>query len=104
MRNINDYIDEGLSINRNLKFKKMTCDDSDAKYKMTKKNGDMYLWAQWWEYLMNEGPTSKHDLLSHFGLQVTSYSTEFAKLSKRNIIVPNKKTKKLEAKPIEEWV
>lgn len=104
MRNINDYIDEGLSINRNTKFKKMTVDDSDVKYKMTKKNGEKYLWAQWWEYLLHEGPMSKVDLLSHFGLQVTSYSTEFAKLSKRNIIVPNKKTKKLEARDISEWV
>jgi len=104
MRNINDYIDEGLSINKNTKFKKMTVDDTDAKYKMTKKNGEKYLWAQWWQYLMNEGPMSKVDLLSHFGLQVTSYSTEFAKLSKRNIIVPNKKTKKLEAHDISEWV
>jgi len=104
MRNIIEFIDEGLSISKDTKFKKMSVDDTNAKYKMTKKNGEKYLWAQWWEYLLNEGPMSKVDLLSHFGLQVTSYSTEFAKLSKRNIIVPNKKTRKLEAKPIEEWV
>lgn len=105
MRTISEYIDEGLSINKNTKFRKMgDYDDTDAKYKMTKKNGEKYLWAQWWEYLMDKGPMSKVDLLSDFNLAVTSYSTEFAKLSKRNIIVPNKKTRKLEARDISEWV
>jgi len=104
MRNIIEFIDEGLSISKDTKFKKMNVDDTDAKYKMTKKNGEKYLWAQWWEYLITNGPMSKYDLLTDFKLATTSYSTEFAKLSKRNIIVPNKKTRKLEAKPIEEWI
>lgn len=103
MKNIVSYITEGLTISKDLKFKKLDYDERDAKYTMTKKNGDKYLWAQWWEYLLAEGPMSKYDLLTHFKLQPTSYSTEFAKLSKRNIIVPNKKTKKLEARPLEEW-
>ena len=44
---------------------------------------------------------SKHDLLTDFHLQPTSYSTMFADLSKRNIIVPIKG--KLEAKEPSEW-
>lgn len=50
---------------------------------------------------MDNGPVSKHDLLMHFGLKPTSYSTEFAKLSKKNIIVPSKG--KLETKDPDEW-
>lgn len=102
MKQINDYITEKFLINKNTKIDNNYYDD--AIYKMRKKNGELFQWAQWWEYLMEKGPHSKYDLLTHFNLAPTSYATQFAQLARRNIIVPNKKTKKLEAQPIEKWV
>ena len=55
-----------------------------------------YLWWRVYEYLITNGPASKPEILRAFGLKETSYSSEFAKLSAQNIIVPNTKTKKLE--------
>lgn len=102
MKQINDYITEKFLINKNTKIDNNYYDD--AIYKMRKNNGELFQWAQWWEYLMENGPHSKYDLLTHFNLVPTSYANQFALLARRNIIVPNKKTKKLEAQPIEKWV
>lgn len=101
MNDINNYISEKLIINKNLKFKSGP-DESDFIYPIKKKSGEKYLWFKWWEYLRDNGPMSKHDLLTEFGLKPTSYATEFAKLNRRNIIVPIKG--KLEAKEPETWV
>ena len=45
------------------------------------------LWWIWWLILILKGPLSKKELLLYCGLQPTSYGTEFAKLSKQNIII-----------------
>lgn len=100
MNNISEYISEKLIINKDIRFNKGLSDD-EFPIKVKKKSGEKYLWFQWWEYLKDNGSMSKHDLLTDFHLQPTSYSTEFAKLSKRNIIVPVKG--KLEAKDPSEW-
>lgn len=100
MNNISEYISEKLIINKDIRFNKGLSDD-EFPIPIKKKSGEKYLWFQWWEYLKDNGPMSKHDLLTDFHLQPTSYSTMFADLSKRNIIVPVKG--KLEAKDPSEW-
>lgn len=100
MNNIIEYISEKLIINKNLRFNKGFSDD-EFPVPIKKKSGEKYLWFQWWEHLKDNGPMSKHDLLTDFHLQPTSYSTMFADLNKRNIIVPIKG--KLEAKDPSEW-
>lgn len=100
---------EALKINSNSKVVKgdlngyddIDPDDIDRRKKRLNRNGDKYLWYKWWEYLCKNGPTSKKDLLTDFGLQPTSYSTMFAQLSKQNIIVP--KGGKLEPRKMSEW-
>lgn len=99
MNNLNYYIFEKLRINKDIKLDK---DNDDYPYPIKRKSGEKYLWFQWWEYLNDNGPMSKRDLLTHFNLQPTSYSTMFADLSKRNIIVPVKG--KLVAKDPDEWI
>jgi len=74
----------------------------DFCYPIGTKDGREYLWFKWWKYLIENGPTSKKELLSAFNLVVTSYSAMFAKLSKQNIIVPVKG--KLEAKDPDQWI
>ena len=100
MNNINEYISEKLIINKDIRVKVGLSDD-EYPISIKKKSGVKYQWFQWWEHLRDNGPMSKHDLLKDFHLQPTSYSTMFADLSKRNIIVPIKG--KLEAKDPSEW-
>lgn len=100
---MNDYIDEGLKINSKTKVKPSIhgYTDEDFIYKVRKKSGEEFQWFTWWKFLMSNGPMSKKDLLKEFNLLPTSYSTQFAQLSKKNIIVPSHG--KLEAKRPEEW-
>lgn len=101
MQQIKKYIDirrgkSVISLNDNFP------DDSKPRFRGGDKTKP-YLWWRVYEYLVTNGPTSKADILRAFGLKETSYSTEFAKLSAQNIIVPNPKTKKLEPKKFTEW-
>lgn len=75
----------------------------DDKKPRTTKDGKPYLWWRSYELLCKEGPMSKKEILRKFGLQETSYSTEFAKISAMNIIIPNTKTRKLQPMPPSEW-
>ena len=95
---LDDYILEGLKINSKSKVYKDadSYTDDDFLYPVRKKSGEEYQWFTGWKYLMKNGPMSKHDLLTDFDLQPTSYATQFAQLSKKNIIVPSHG--KLEAK------
>ncbi len=94
MKTLKQILLEKLKINHKTIIK-------DFCYPIATKDGKEYLWYKWWKYLDEHGPTSKKDLLSAFDLSVTSYSTMFAKLSRRNIIVPVKG--KLVAKNANEW-
>jgi hypothetical protein len=78
-------------------------DYPDDKKPRFNKQGEPYLWWRVYELIMNDGPMSKQEVLKKLGLKETSYSSAFAEYSKMNIIVPNKKTKKLEAIPPSEW-
>ena len=98
MKNLKELLVEKLKINSQSKVD----DYGDFCYPITTATGKEYLWFKWWKYLIDNGPTSKKDLLRKFNLIETSYSTQFAKLSKRNIIVP--KGGKLEAKEPNEWI
>ena len=75
----------------------------DNKKPRFSKDGKPYLWWRSYELLCKEGPMSKKEILRKFGLKEGSYSTEFAKISKMNIIIPNTKTKKLQPMPPSEW-
>jgi hypothetical protein len=97
MRTLKQILLEKLKINH----KSHIINTEDFCYPVETKDGKEYLWYKWWKYLDGHGPTSKKDLLSAFNLSVTSYSTMFAKLSRRNIIVPVKG--KLVAKDPNEW-
>ena len=103
MENITNYILEGLKINANSKVNQGAdkFNEDDFIYPVRTKSGKEFKWFSWWKHLMDNGPMTKHDLLVDFDLQPTSYGTEFAKLSKRNIIVPSHG--KLEAKKPSEW-
>lgn len=98
MKNLKELLVEKLKINSQSKVDEY----GDFCYPITTNSGKEYLWFKWWKYLIDNGPMSKPDLLNHFGLKPTSYSTEFSKLSKRNIITPVKG--KLEAKEPDEWI
>ena len=103
MKKITEYILEKLHVSQ---FKKDEHDldafmDKDFPRATSTKEGKEYLWFKWWKYLCINGPTSKRDLLIEFKLQPTSYATMFAKLSKENIITPEKG--KLVAKKVSEW-
>ena len=100
MKNLKELLVEKLKINSQSKVNNNDYDD--FCYPTHTSNGKGKLWFRWWKYLIDNGPRSKPDLLNHFGLKPTSYSTEFAKLSKRNIIIPIKG--KLEAKEPDEWI
>jgi len=100
MKNLKELLVEKLKINSQSKVHNN--EYNNFCYPTTTAAGKEYLWFQWWKYLIDNGPMSKPDLLNHFGLKPTSYSTQFAKLSKRNIIVP--KGGKLEAKEPDEWI
>jgi len=103
MKQLSNYIIEKFKINSNTvnnNFKDSD-DYDDFIYPVKAKNGKEFQWFIWWKYLLNNGPMSKYDLLTHFNLQPTSYSTIFAQLSKKNIIVPLQG--KLEAKTPDEW-
>ena len=105
MKNLKELLVEKLKINSQSKINYIDSNNyksDDFCYPITTAAGKEYLWFKWWKYLIDNGPTSKSDLLNHFGLKPTSYSTEFAKLSKRNIIIPIKG--KLEAKEHDEWI
>ena len=99
MKNIKELLVEKLKINSQSKVNNN--DYGDFCYPTTTAAGKEYLWFKWWKYLIDNGPISKKDLLRKFNLMETSYGTQFAKLSKRNIIVPIKG--KLEAKEPDEW-
>ena len=95
MKNLNEFVFERLTLNKqteiidNIKLPS-AYKEEDFPIKTRKKNGDKFQWFKWWEYLMKNGPTSKHDLLTSMNLEPTSYSTQFARLSKANIIIPLK--------------
>ena len=67
------------------------------------KQGKPFMWWKVYELIMNNGPMSKAEALKSLGLVETSYSTAFAEYAKMNIIVPNKKTKKLEIVHPDKW-
>ena len=92
MKNFNDFLFERLQLNNDSKIKNTSqaFKEEDFPIPIRNKNGDKFQWFQWWEYLFDNGPTSKHNLLTEFELSPTSYSTQFASLSKRNIIIPQK--------------
>ena len=102
MRKLIDII-EGLKINSHTKINHISNNykPEDFCYPTETKEGKEYMWFKWWKYLVDNGPMSKRDLLRKFNLVTTSYSTMFAKLSKRNIIVP--KAGKLEAISPDNW-
>lgn len=100
MKNLKELLVEKLKINSQSKVN--NSDYDNFCYPTHNSNGKEKLWFRWWKYLIDNGPMSKSDLLNQFGLTPTSYGTEFAKLSKRNIIVPIKG--KLEAKEPDEWI
>lgn len=100
MKNLKELLVEKLKINSQSKVHNN--EYNDFCYPITTNSGKEYLWFKWWKYLIDNGPISKKDLLRKFNLMETSYSTQFAKLSKRNIIVP--KGGKLEAKEPNEWI
>lgn len=101
MKTLKELLFEKLKINSNSKVYNNDYNPENFCYPIMTKNGKEYLWFRWWKYLIDNGPMSKKQLLADFNLEVTSYSTEFAKLSRRNIIVPVKG--KLEAKDPEQW-
>ena len=102
MKNLKELLVEKLKINSQSKVDSDNYNPKDFCYPIETKGGKEYLWFKWWKYLIDNGPMSKKDLLREFNLEVTSYSTMFAKLSKRNIIIPIKG--KLEAKKPDEWI
>lgn len=75
----------------------------DDKKPRFDKNGKAFLWWKFWVILKKYGPMPKKEILRNLGLKETSYATMFAELSTKNIIVPNKKTKKLEPIDPSEW-
>ena len=75
----------------------------DDKKPRWDKKGKVHLWWKLWSILKTDGPMSKKDLLKKLRLKETSYSTMFTELSKMNIIVPNKSTKKLEPMDPSKW-
>ena len=105
MKSIKEFIIEKFKINsKTVNTNYIDSDDyndNDFIRPVKTKNGKEFQWFTWWKYLWDNGPMTKHDLLTHFNLQPTSYSTIFADLSKHNIIVPIKG--KLEAKKPDEW-
>ena len=103
MKEISTYILEGIKVNSKSKVYKDadSYTDDDFIYPVKTRAGNEFQWFTWWKYLMKNGPMSKHDLLIDFDLQPTSYATQFAQLSKKNIIVPSHG--KLEAKTPDEW-
>jgi len=102
MKELKELLLEKLKINSQSKVNDDNYKPGDFCYPTTTTTGKEYLWFKWWKHLMETGPTSKKDLLREFNLIETSYSTQFAKLSKRNIIVPVRG--KLEAKEPDEWI
>lgn len=115
MKNLNEFVIEKLQLNPDSKItvRPQEPEGYDAKfdekkyrgvhfrYKPYTKTGEKFQWFKWWEYLNDHGPTSKRDLLATFNLNF-GYSTQFASLSKRRIIVPQKG--KLVANSPEDWV
>ena len=106
MKGLNHYIKEAFKITGDTKINKLSdvsdnYNDDDFPCRVRKRSGQEFQWFTWWKYLMDNGPTSKRDLLSHFNLVTTSYPTLFAKLSKQNVIVPSHGN--LEAKKPDEW-
>lgn len=75
----------------------------DDKKPRFDKKGKALLWWKSWVILKKYGPMPKKEILRNLGLKETSYATMFAELSIMNIIVPNKKTKKLEPIDPSEW-
>ena len=65
--------------------------------------GRELLWWRCYKLLCSEGPMTKAEILTKLGLKPTSYTSMFTLLSKQNIIVPNKKTRKLEPRDPSEW-
>ena len=65
---------------------------NNQTYKGRKKyfGSHVNLWWLWWLILILKGPLSKKELLLLCDLEPSSYSSEFAKLSKQNIIKPYK--------------
>lgn len=102
MKNLKELLFEKLKINSQSKVYSNNYNPENFCYPITTSSGKEYLWFKWWKYLIDNGPMPKKQLLSDFNLAITSYSTEFAKLSKRNIIVPVKG--KLEAKEPDQWI
>lgn len=104
MKNLNDFILERLKLDRSTKIAKISSsyNAEDFPVKTRKNSGEKFQWFQWWEYVLDNGPISKSDLLIKFGKEPTSYGTVFADLSKKNIIVPQKR--KLVAMPPEKWI
>ena len=101
MKELKELLLEKLKINSQSKVNDDNYKAEDFCYPIITSSGKEYLWFKWWKHLMETGPIPKKELLSDFGLSITSYSTMFAKLSKRNIIVPVRG--KLEAKPADQW-
>lgn len=99
MKQLKSYI----NINKNRSRITDNDDYPDERKPRFHKDGTPYLWWRAYKLLINEGPMSKAEILKRFGLKETSYNQTFARLSKQNIIVPNKHTKKLEPKKYSEW-
>ena len=122
-----EYIKEKLVINKNFDgtpsiydedfdWTKLTLDDVDDKYadtpkppkKISTSSGKYFQWFRWWVMLTMKS-MSKAELFYKSGLlnspndRPASHATQFAKLSRDNIIVYNTKTRKLEAMPMSKW-
>lgn len=67
------------------------------------RGGKINLWWKWYKLLCIHGPMSKAEILEKLGLKTTSYPKMFAELADQNIIVPNRKIRKLEPQPVDKW-
>ena len=92
MKKLINYIQEAL-IKKNTVIKKESSSfrDEDFKYRVRTSAGKEYFWYKCWAYLWDHGPTRKEDLLKALGVKSSSYGTMFSDLSRKNIIVPEKR-------------
>ena len=73
------------------------------KYRSTtKKNGEILLWFKIYTELLVNGPQTKKEVLRKLGLKETSYSTMFAEMAARGIIIYDDKNV-ISAAPQEDW-
>lgn len=104
MKNLKDIILEKLQLNKNIKFSDYYQDKDFLPYRIKKPSGKEYMWYQFWKYLIDNGPTTKKDLLKNLGLENKSssgYIYLFKELESHNVIIS--KGNKLEAQDPKEW-